>query len=323
MNILVTGGAGYIGAHACKALAESGFTPIVYDNLIYGHRSAVKWGSFEHGDLLDRDRLDEVIRKYQPDAILHFAAYAYVGESVAHPAKYYENNVVGSLLLLESMRANDVNKIIFSSTCATYGIPVNSLISENHEQHPINPYGRTKQIIENMLSDFDSAYGIKSVSLRYFNAAGADPACEIGEQHDPETHLIPLILDVAAGKRKFITVYGNDYDTRDGSCIRDYIHVSDLADAHVQSLNFLQRGGSTNQYNLGNGEGFSVFEVIKAAEKITGKAIPIKIGQRRQGDPAKLVGDASKIRNHLNWVPKYADLGSIIQTAWNWHKSRI
>jgi len=320
MNILVTGGAGYIGAHACKALAQAGYTPITYDNLVYGHELSVKWGPFEQGDILDRNRLDEVIKKYPPTAIMHFAAYAYVGESVEQPGKYYRNNVTGSLTLLEAMRDNNINNFIFSSTCATYGEPEQLPIPEKHKQAPINPYGHSKRMIEQMLTDFDTAHGLKSVALRYFNAAGADPDGETGEDHDPETHLIPLILDAATGKRPNITIFGADYETNDGTCIRDYIHVTDLADAHVKALQYLEEGGSSTMYNLGNGKGFSVKEVIETAEKVTGKKIPVELGGRRPGDPPKLVGDAERIKKELNWNPKYADLETIIETAWNWHQ---
>jgi UDP-arabinose 4-epimerase len=319
MNILVTGGAGYIGSHACKALAKAGYTPVAYDNLVYGHEHAVKWGPFEQGDILDRYRLEEVIKKYQPAAIMHFAAYAYVGESVDHPGKYYRNNVTGSLTLLEVMRDRGINNFIFSSTCATYGEPDQIPIPEDHKQVPINPYGHSKLMIEQMLSDFDIAHGLKSVSLRYFNAAGADPEGDTGEDHDPETHLVPLVLDVAIGKRPSITVFGNDYDTPDGTCIRDYIHVTDLADAHVKALKYLEQGGDTTKYNLGNGKGFSVKEVIDTAKNVTGKEIPVIIGKRRPGDPPRLVGDAARIRKELNWSPQYDDLKTILKTAWNWH----
>lgn len=320
MKILVPGGAGYIGSHACKALANAGYTPIAYDNLVYGHESVVKWGPFEQGDILDRNRLDEVIKRYQPTTIMHFAAFAYVGESVDNPGKYYHNNVSGSLTLLEVMRDYNINNFIFSSTCATYGEPEQIPIPEDHKQAPINPYGQSKLMIEQMLSDFDVAHNLKSVSLRYFNAAGADPEGDTGEDHDPETHLIPLVLDAAAGRRPSITIFGDDYDTPDGTCIRDYIHVTDLADAHVKALKYLEQGGQTTQYNLGNGKGFSVKEVIDMAKKITGKKIPVVIGQRRPGDPPRLVGDAARIRNELNWSPEYADLETIIETAWKWHQ---
>ena len=319
MNILVTGGAGYIGSHACKALANAGYTPVVYDNLVYGHEWAVKWGPFEKGDILDRKRLDEVISQYKPAAIMHFAAFAYVGESVEQPGKYYRNNVTGSLTLLEAMRDHGVPYIIFSSTCATYGEPEQIPIPENHNQSPINPYGHSKLMIEQMLSDFDVAHGIRSVSLRYFNAAGADPDGETGEDHDPETHLIPLVLDAAIGKRPSITIFGDDYDTPDGTCIRDYIHVTDLADAHVKALKYLEQDGETTKFNLGNGKGFSVKEVIDVAQDVTGKEIPVVMGKRRPGDPPRLVGDAERIRKELNWQTQYADLETIIQTAWKWH----
>jgi UDP-arabinose 4-epimerase len=318
--ILVTGGAGYIGSHACKALAKAGYTPIAYDNLVYGHESAVKWGPFEQGDILDRKRLDEVISQYQPVAIMHFAAYAYVGESVDQPGKYYRNNVTGSLTLLEAMRDHGIPYFIFSSTCATYGEPEQIPIPENHNQSPINPYGHSKLMIEQMLSDFDVAHGLRSVSLRYFNAGGADPDGDTGEDHDPETHLIPLVLDAAIGKCPSITIFGDDYDTPDGTCIRDYIHVTDLADAHVKALKYLEQGGETTRFNLGNGKGFSVKEVIDTATKVTGKDIPVVIGKRRSGDPPRLVGDAERIRKELNWSPQYADLEKIIDTAWKWHQ---
>ena len=318
--VIVTGGAGYIGSHACKALANAGYTPIAYDNLVYGHEWSVKWGPFEQGDILDRIRLDEVIEKYNPAAIMHFAAYAYVGESVEQPGKYYHNNVSGSLTLLEAMRDHGIPNFIFSSTCATYGEPQQIPIPEDHKQAPINPYGHSKLMIEQMLSDFDTAHNLKSVSLRYFNAAGADPDGDTGEDHDPETHLIPLVLDAAIGKRSSIIIFGDDYDTPDGTCIRDYIHVTDLADAHVKALKYLEQGGITTKFNLGNGTGFSVKDVIDTAQKVTGKDIPVVIGKRRPGDPPRLVGDAARIRNELNWTPEYADLDTIIETAWKWHQ---
>lgn len=252
MNVLVTGGAGYIGSHACKALSQKGYTPITYDNLVHGHRWAVRWGPLEVGDINDRARLNAVIQQYRPEAIMHFAAYAYVGESVLDPGKYYRNNVAGSLTLLEAARDHGIDKFIFSSSCATYGTPEQIPIPEAHPQHPINPYGASKLMIERMLADFGSAHGLRSISLRYFNAAGADPDAKIGECHDPETHLIPLILDVAAGKRPVLTIFGEDYDTPDGTCIRDYIHVTDLADAHLLALQLLDRGEESTVFNLGN-----------------------------------------------------------------------
>jgi UDP-arabinose 4-epimerase len=319
MNILVTGGAGYIGSHTCKALARAGFTPVTYDNLCYGHRWAVRWGPFEEGDIGDRRRLDEVMAQYQPAAVMHFAAFAYVGESVESPAKYYRNNVAGSLTLIEAALEHGVGKLVFSSTCATYGVPTGSPISEDHPQHPINPYGASKLMVERMLRDCDHAYGLRSISLRYFNAAGADVDGEVGESHDPETHLIPLIFDAAVGKRAHITVYGDDYGTPDGSCIRDYIHVADLADAHVLALQALGEGAQTDAFNLGNGGGFSVFEVIERAQAMVGKKIPMRVGPRRAGDPPRLVGDSTKARDVLGWTPNYAGLDQIIETAWKWH----
>jgi UDP-arabinose 4-epimerase len=320
MNILVTGGAGYIGSHACKALAKAGYTPIAYDNLVYGHEWAVKWGPLEIGDIADRNRLDAVIKQYQPEAVMHFAAYAYVGESVQDPGRYYRNNVAGTLTLLEAMRDHGIDKLIFSSTCATYGIPEQVPITEDHPQRPINPYGMSKLMIEQILRDFDHAHGIRSISLRYFNAAGADPEGEIGEAHDPETHLIPLVLDTASGKCSAITIFGDDYDTPDGTCVRDYIHVTDLADAHVLALKSLEDNSGTTAYNLGNGEGFSVREVIAITEEVTSQPVTVKLGSRREGDPALLVGSSGRALIGLKWKPKYSSLKTIIETAWAWNQ---
>ena len=322
MRILVTGGAGYIGSHACKALSQAGFTPIVFDNLVYGHREAVRWGPLVVGDLLDPPAIGQVLQDFQPDAVIHFAAYAYVGESVSDPEKYYRNNTIGSLNLFEAMRQAGTDKLIFSSTCATYGLPIDGLISELHPQNPINPYGRSKLMVEQILRDFDHAYQLRSICLRYFNAAGADIAAEIGESHSPETHLIPLVLDAAAGIGAGITIHGSDYDTPDGSCIRDYVHVSDLADAHVLALQALLNGAKSSVYNLGNGRGYSVKEVVAAAQKVTGKEIPVSFGQRRVGDPASLVGDATLIKNVLGWAPRYSELADIIGSAWRWHQRK-
>ncbi|MCI5150007.1 MAG: UDP-glucose 4-epimerase GalE [Candidatus Electrothrix sp. MAN1_4] len=325
-TILVTGGAGYIGSHTCKALAQAGYTPVTYDNLTYGHKEAVKWGPLEVGDIANRDQLDEVIAKYQPSEVMHFAAFAYVGESVENPGKYYRNNVAGTLTLLEAMRYHGINKLIFSSTCATYGEPQQVPIPEDHPQLPINPYGMSKLMVEQMLKDFGTAHGLQSIALRYFNAAGADPDGEIGEDHTPETHLIPLVLDAAMGRRSNITVFGDDYDTPDGTCVRDYIHVTDLAQAHVLALQKLEDLPSTNRqtpasaFNLGNGRGFSVKEVIDVAEKVTWKTIPVKIGAQRPGDPPSLVGDATRVRQEMNWQPQYHDLEAIVETAWQWTK---
>ncbi|MGQ9836803.1 MAG: UDP-glucose 4-epimerase GalE [Cyanobacteriota bacterium] len=323
MRFLVTGGAGYIGSHTCKVLAASGHTPITYDNLVYGHSWAVQWGPLEKGDIADRQRLDQVIKQYQPEGVIHFAAYTDVGESVQDPAKYYRNNVAGSLSLLEAMRDHGIPYIVFSSTCASYGVPEQIPIPESHPQRPINPYGQSKLMVERMLRDFRLAYGIQSISLRYFNAAGADPDGEIGEAHDPETHLIPLVLDAASGRRPQITIFGDDYDTPDGTCIRDYIHVTDLAQAHVLAIEALVSGQPVQAaYNLGNGQGFSVKEVIATAEVVTGKTIAVQTGPRRPGDPARLIGDASAIVQDLGWKPSYTGLDQIIETAWRWHQQQ-
>lgn len=320
--ILITGGAGYVGAHAAKALSTNGYTPLVLDNLVYGHREFVRWGELLVGDLADAALLKELFKTYPIKAVVHFAGYAYVGESVTDPAKYYRNNVVNTLNLLEAMHTAGINSFIFSSTCATYGVPQTIPISENHPLHPINPYGRSKLIVENVLHDFSKAYGIRFVSLRYFNAAGADPAGEIGEWHNPETHLIPLALDAAVGKRKILNIFGTDYDTPDGTCIRDYIHVSDLADAHVLALKYLMSGGESINLNLGNGQGFSVRDVVKMVEKATGKIVPIQAGSRRPGDPPVLVGSSSMAKQILGWRPAHDSLEDIITTAWNWHSKQ-
>jgi UDP-arabinose 4-epimerase len=318
--VIVTGGAGYIGSHVCKMLAQSGFYPVTFDNLQHGHPWAVNWGPLEKGDITDRPRLDSVFATYKPEAVLHFAAFAYVGESVDNPGKYYRNNVYGSLNLLEAMRDHNVQNLVFSSSCATYGHPRHDRIEESHPQAPINPYGMSKLMVERVLADFDKAHQIRSVSLRYFNAAGADPDGELGEVHDPETHLIPLVLDAAAGSRDAITVFGNDYETPDGTCIRDYIHVTDLATAHVLALQSLLGGGPSRTYNLGNGDGFSVLQVIAQVERTTASRVPVIMGNRRLGDPARLVGDASLARSELGWIPQYTNLKQIIATAWEWHR---
>lgn len=321
-NILVTGGAGYIGSYACKALAKAGYIPVTLDNLEYGHKWAVKWGPLEQGDIKDRKRVDEIIAKYHPLAVMHFAAYAYVGESVINPGKYYRNNVAGTLTLLEAMRDHDIGFIIFSSSCATYGHPEKIPIMEDHSQNPINPYGYSKLMAEQIIIDFSKAHGVKYVILRYFNAAGADPECEIGEAHNPETHLIPLVLDAAMGKSDHVKIYGTDYDTPDGTCIRDYIHVSDLADAHVLSLNYLYCNGNSDAFNLGNGNGFSVKEVIETSKRVTKREIKAIKWERRKGDPDILVGSSEKAWRHLNWRPGYNSLEMIIQTAWEWQKNK-
>ena len=318
--ILVTGGAGYIGSHTCKALAKAGYLPIVYDNLCFGHEWAVQWGPLERGDILDRDRLDQVIEKYQPRAVMHFAAFAYVGESITDPGKYYRNNVIGSLTLLEAMRDSGIKRIVFSSTCATYGTPEKLPIDESSPQHPINPYGASKLMVERMLSDFGTAHGLVWAALRYFNAAGADADCQIGEVHDPETHLIPLVLDAALSRRPNVTIFGSDYDTPDGTCIRDYIHVTDLAEAHVLALNSIQGERGSGAYNLGNERGFSVRQVIDAAERVTKLRIPFTLSERRAGDPSALVSSSLKARDLIGWRPKISELDEIVRTAWAWHQ---
>lgn len=322
-TVLVTGGAGYIGSHACKALASAGYTPVTYDNLAYGHEWAVRWGPFENGDILDGPRLDAVMERYGPCAVVHFAAFAYVGESVTDPGKYYRNNVVGSLNLIEAARRNGIGRFVFSSTCATYGIPETLPIAEDTPQNPINPYGATKLMVERILDDYSSAHDMAHISLRYFNAAGGDPDGMIGEDHDPETHLIPLVLDAASGRRPHVTVFGTDYDTPDRTCIRDYIHVSDLAEAHVLALDALLNGALSQKLNLGLGYGFSVLEVIHAVERVTGLRVPTVYGQRRPGDPTTLVSDPSKAMQVLGWNPKYKDLDRIVETAWAWHQRRM
>jgi UDP-arabinose 4-epimerase len=321
-KILVTGGAGYVGSHVCKALARAGATPIVYDNLVHGHEWAVKWGPFEQGDITDADRLSAVIRAHRPDSILHFAAYAYVGESVVDPAKYYWNNVAGTLTLFRAMRAEGVDRIVLSSTCSVYGTPKTPVIDERHSCEPINPYGRSKLMIERITKDFCDAYGLSAISLRYFNAAGADPEGEIGEAHDPETHLIPLVLAAAAGERPDITVFGTDHDTPDGTCIRDFIHVSDLAEGHIAALARLETSSGYDLFNLGSGTGTSVREIIAAAERISGRPVTVRDGERREGDPARLVATNVKAHEKLGWQPSRSDIDTILGTAWNWMKSR-
>lgn len=319
MKVLVTGGAGYIGSHVCKALAAQGHSPICVDNLVYGHRWAVRWGPLEVADIGDSESMQAILCRHRPDAVMHFAAYAYVGESVVDPAKYYRNNVAGTLTLLDAMTRAGVDRIVFSSTCATYGNPQTIPIAEDHPQAPINPYGASKQMVERILADFAVAQGLRSAALRYFNAAGADPDGEIGEAHDPETHLIPLVLEAAAGIRPHIQVYGDNYETRDGTCVRDYVHVTDLADAHVRALDHLATAApGLSAFNLGNGQGFTVREIIAAAERVTGRKVPVVIAPRRAGDPAALVGDATRARRNLGWQPRHADIDEILGTAWRW-----
>ena len=324
-TILVTGGAGYIGSHTVLALKQAGFDVIILDNLVYGHRDLVEkvlQVELVVGDTGDRPLLDDLFKTHDIAAVIHFSAYAYVGESVTDPAKYYRNNVLGTLTLLEAMLAASVKTFVFSSTCATYGVPEVVPIPEDHPQNPINPYGATKLMVERILSDFDVAYGFKSVRFRYFNAAGADPNGRLGEDHNPETHLIPLVLQTALGKRESISVFGTDYPTADGTCIRDYIHVSDLADAHVLGLEYLLKGGDSEVFNLGNGNGFSVKEVIETAKQVTGKDIKVVECDRRPGDPPALIGSGDKAKKILGWHPQYSSLKEIITHAWQWHQSR-
>lgn len=319
INILVTGGAGYIGSHTCKALKKAGFTPVSYDNLSTGHKSAVKWGPLVVGDLHDKEKLLETLQEYKPVGVLHFAASALVVESMGDPSKYYNNNVVGSLALLDAMRKANVTNLIFSSTCATYGHPVFSPITEEHPQIPINPYGRSKLMVEQMIQDYDRVYGLKAVILRYFNAAGADATSEIGEDHTPETHIIPSIIEVARKVRKEIVIYGDDFPTRDGSAVRDYIHVEDLANAHVKALEWLLANKKSTAINLGTGLGFSIFEMIEEIEKVSEMKIAIRKEKRREGEPSHLVADYSKAKELLGWIPRVSEVPVIVETAWKWH----
>jgi UDP-arabinose 4-epimerase len=321
MRVLVPGGAGYIGSHTCKALAHAGHTPVVYDNLHTGHEWAVKWGPFERGDLNDSAALAAVLRKHKPQAVINFAALAYIGESNIEPTRYYRNNVAGLITLLETMRAHDVGTMVFSSSCATYGVPDKVPIVETVRQEPINPYGRSKLMGELILRDACAAHGLGAVALRYFNAAGADPDGELGEEHDPETHLIPLVLQAARGKRPHISVFGSDYPTPDGTCIRDYIHVTDLASAHVAALTACAPGKFA-AYNLGTGAGSSINEVVGLARQITRQAIVAKIEGRRPGDPPVLVADASLALKALNWRATHSGLDEIVDTAWRWMNER-
>lgn len=320
MRILVTGGAGYVGSHAVRCLLGHGHEVWVYDDLAQGHRAAVPAGRLIEGHLAQRDRLTAALREHRIEAVMHFAALALVGESVANPARYYDNNVVGSLALLDAMRAARVERIVFSSTTATYGAPARVPIPEDTPQRPINPYGFTKLVIEQALADYAQAYGFAYAALRYFNAAGASPTGDLGEDHDPESHLIPLVLQVALGQRGAITVFGNDYPTPDGTCVRDYVHVDDLAAAHLLALDRL-RPGEGLKLNLGTGQGHSVQEVIEAARRVTGHAIPVEQGPRRPGDPPELVADARRARDVLGWTPAYTAIEPIIATAWKWHST--
>ncbi len=322
MRVLVTGGAGYIGSHTAKALAEAGHGPIVLDDLSTGHRSAVKWGPFIEGDLGDRELVDKIIRDDRIEGVLHFAACLLVGESMTNPQKYFWNNDVSTLGLLDAMKANGVQNIVFSSSAATYGNPEKVPIPEDHPQKPVNPYGESKLFVERMLHWYGAAYGLRWMALRYFNAAGADPAGEIGEEHHPETHLLPLVAQAALGERASVEIYGADYPTPDGTAIRDFIHVTDLADAHVRALEQLAKGGESAALNLGTGKGHSVLEVIEAVGKLAKKEVPAKKGPRRAGDPAVLVADPGNARRVLGWRPRHSDLETVVQSAWAWHSSK-
>ena len=323
MNILVCGGAGYIGAHMCLQLAASGHGVFVFDNLSTGHAEAVRWGKLIQGDLTIKDDLKRAFKQRKYSAVMHFSAKSLVGESMLHPDLYYHNNVTGTLNLLDAMVQHDVKTFIFSSSAAVYGIPAYSPIDEQHPKAPINPYGRSKLMVETMLSDFDAAFGVRSVSLRYFNAAGADPGAVIGEDHATETHLIPNVLKSVLQPSTYpLKIFGNDYDTPDGTCIRDYIHIVDLCDAHMKALDYLNQGGKSEVFNLGNGKGFSVLDVINAAERVTGQVINYSVQARRPGDPAVLVASATKAKDILGWTPEYTELNKIIETAWRWHRTR-
>ena len=319
-TVLVTGGAGYVGSHACKALAHAGHLPVTFDNLATGWRDSVRFGPLVEGDLLDPDAIAAALAAHRPAAILHFAALSTVGESVTQPDLYWRNNVAGSLNLFAAARDAGIGAVVFSSTCATYGDTGGADLSETDPQQPINAYGATKLAVERMLADFEIAFGMRSVIFRYFNAAGADPEGEIGEDHRPETHLVPLVLDAASGRREDITVFGSDYPTPDGTCIRDYVHVCDLADAHVRGLARLLDGGSSLAVNLGSGSGHSVREVIDTAARVTGLVIPVREGDRREGDPPRLVSGSTLAEAELGWTCQRGDLDSIISDAWNWHQ---
>lgn len=321
-TILVAGGAGYIGSHTVKYLLKNNYKVIVLDNLVYGHKGAVLTENFEQVDLADKNAVNQVFKKYKIDAVIHFAAYTYVGESVTNPQKYYWNNVVNTLNLLDAMVENNVKNIVFSSTCATYGNPQYMPLDEKHPQSPINPYGKTKFMMEQIMADYETAYGLKYAALRYFNAAGADADAQLGESHDPETHLIPLVLKAIKGDIPEIKVFGTDYDTPDGTCIRDYIHVEDLADAHMKALEKLFETQKSYGLNLGTGIGTSVKEILKAAEEVTCKKVPTVFADRRAGDPAILYAANNLAKETLGWKPKYTDIKEIIKTAWDWEVNK-
>jgi UDP-arabinose 4-epimerase len=314
--VIVTGGAGYIGSHACKHLHTQDIEPVCYDNLMHGHRDAVRWGPLVVGDIRDQTKLRDLFAAVKPKAVIHFAGFAYVGESVGNPGRYYDNNVAGTIALLEAMRATDVKFIVFSSSCATYGIPSCVPIAETENQMPINPYGRSKLMVEQILADYSAAHGIRHASLRYFNAAGADPDGELGERHDPETHVLPRALMAAAGLLPALEIFGDDYSTPDGTCVRDYIHVSDLADAHVRALNYLLDGRGDTQLNLGSGEGVSIRELVAVTRSVTGRNFPTVFKARRPGDPPVLVADTTKAAKLLGFTASRSDINTIVETAW-------
>ena len=319
-KILVTGGAGYIGSHACKALQQAGFIPVTFDNLVTGWRDAVKFGPFEQGDLLNKSDIERVLEKHSPVAVMHFAALSQVGESIQKPGLYWHNNVLGSLNLIQTVVEYDCMDFVFSSTCATYGEQDGVVLDEDSMQHPINAYGASKRAVENILADYQVTYGLNHVIFRYFNVAGADPEAEIGEFHQPETHLIPLILDAVNGKRDAITIFGTDYDTQDGTCIRDYVHVCDLVEAHVLGLKWLQEGQGSRIFNLGTGDGFSVLEVVEHAEQVTKRPVPITEAARRLGDCTKLLSGSSRAVSELGWSATRSNMKQMITDAWRWHQ---
>jgi UDP-arabinose 4-epimerase len=319
MRVLVTGGAGFIGSHTAKALARAGWQPVVLDDLSMGHEWAVKWGPLVHGNMGNRALLRKVMAEHRVEGVIHFAAHAYVGESVSEPRKYFQNNVTNTLTLLDAMMDTGVERIVFSSTCATYGLPESLPIGEDHPQLPVNPYGESKLFVERVLRAYGHAYGLRWINLRYFNAAGADPDGELGEDHDPETHLIPLVIAAALGQRPWVDVFGTDYPTPDGTAIRDFIHVTDLADAHVRALRYLSEGGDNVALNLGTGAGQSVRQVIATVERLGRCSVPVREVARRPGDPPALVADARQAQSVLGWQPRYADLDEIVGTAWDWY----
>jgi UDP-glucose 4-epimerase len=321
-KILVAGGAGYIGSHTCLDLASKGFTPVVFDNLSNGHAEFAQWGPLEKGDIRDRAALDAVFRKYKPEAIIHFAAAIEVGESVRDPGSFYENNVAGTITLLRAAQAAGVDKIVFSSTCATYGVPTTVPMDENHVQSPINPYGRTKLLVEEILRDLDRYQGFRSFILRYFNAAGADPEGRIGEWHSPESHAIPIAIEAALGRRAGFQVLGTDYDTRDGTCVRDFVHVLDLADAHTRAIQHLLENQTSHALNLGTGHGTTVKEMLESIKRVTGRAFDVQYGPRREGDSPVLVADNTRAKQVIGWSPRH-DLESIVKTAWKWHSNHL